>query len=507
MDARPPLTRPAPEAAFWALVTGARHAGRVAGTEQDPDGARFALGVLDFDLSAGAPHPPGYPVYVAAAKAVRALGLAEDPAVALGLVSALASAGLALAVFAVADRLAGRWAARGAAALLLASPLVGLFATRAMSDLPGAALAWGILALALAADAHRGQPGAGIPASAAAIAFGLLAGVRPSALPFALPALAVALRASPRPSVPLRALAAASLAWLLPFLAVTGPADAASLSARHVAGHFGRWGGSGLTVPDPLARASGILEGLWAHGLGGAWPGQPAAALLPSLALVALGIAGARAALRGPGGLPPSRPALLVAACALAYLAWIALAQNVTRQPRHVLPLVPVACVALAAAVLPLWQATRGRPVARLALPALLLAGWTVAFLGTARLAREQRLYAPPVARLAREVAALPDAPTLAVATRDHAAWLRLRAPGVAVRPVTDLAGARALARTHTGRVVVTGEVPGARDLPPGALLLALGSDRDVVFAAATARLYQLPADPPSVLAGGPGAP
>ena len=40
---------------------------------EDLDSINFALGVRDFDVARHQPHPPGYPVFIAAAKAVRAI--------------------------------------------------------------------------------------------------------------------------------------------------------------------------------------------------------------------------------------------------------------------------------------------------------------------------------------------------------------------------------------------------------------------------------------------------
>ena len=63
---------------------------------EDLDSINFALGLRDFDVARHQPHPPGYPVYIAAGKAVHALG--TDEARALSLVGIVAGA---LGVFAL----------------------------------------------------------------------------------------------------------------------------------------------------------------------------------------------------------------------------------------------------------------------------------------------------------------------------------------------------------------------------------------------------------------------
>src|SRR5215831_2233873 len=72
-------------------------------TLEDLDSVNFALGVEHFDVGSHQPHPPGYPVYIALAKAstavVRAIApssdrdrLAADGLAALGLVTGSAAA-------------------------------------------------------------------------------------------------------------------------------------------------------------------------------------------------------------------------------------------------------------------------------------------------------------------------------------------------------------------------------------------------------------------------------
>ena len=56
----------------------------------DWDSVNFALGLDDFDVVKHQPHPPGYPIYIAAGKLV--YRLIADHAAALTLVSVLAGA-------------------------------------------------------------------------------------------------------------------------------------------------------------------------------------------------------------------------------------------------------------------------------------------------------------------------------------------------------------------------------------------------------------------------------
>src|SRR5205809_5930525 len=66
---------------------------------EDLDSVNFALGVRHFDVAHHQPHPPGYPLFILAAKAARTVAPSE--AKALGAVSVIAGALSVLALFAL----------------------------------------------------------------------------------------------------------------------------------------------------------------------------------------------------------------------------------------------------------------------------------------------------------------------------------------------------------------------------------------------------------------------
>ncbi|MFN8058692.1 MAG: hypothetical protein U0Q12_05955 [Vicinamibacterales bacterium] len=118
---------------------------------EDIDSVNFALGSHDFDVAKHQPHPPGYPLYIALARAVRpVLALASPFASPMALdVRALAIWGAilaGLAAFPLArlfraidgdDRVAV-----AATALTLGAPLVWFDASRPMSGATGLAFTW-----------------------------------------------------------------------------------------------------------------------------------------------------------------------------------------------------------------------------------------------------------------------------------------------------------------------------------------------------------------------------
>src|SRR5947199_379763 len=86
-----------------ALVFLAFHLPYLPASLEDLDSINFALGVRHFDVAEHQPHPPGYPVYIAAAKAINA-AIGNEVA-ALAALSVVAAALGALAIAALFRRL------------------------------------------------------------------------------------------------------------------------------------------------------------------------------------------------------------------------------------------------------------------------------------------------------------------------------------------------------------------------------------------------------------------
>ncbi len=290
----------------------------VPGVPWEQDEALFAAAAFDTDLVQHRPHPPGFPLWVAASKA--GLALAGDPVRALQVLSALASTAAAWALLATLSPLLGARLAIAAAAWWAFLPGVWFHAPRAFTSTPATALA-------LAAVAVWRRPGrAAWLGGTALLAAAVL--VRPVLAP---PLLALALAAAwLRRERPARVAAAAGLGALLvtagfaPLVADTGglgPYLAAL--AGHGAGHAGA-----------LHLAPWRLAGLGpVRAVGGPLP----AAVLLVLALV------------GAGALTTRLRTAWLGVTAVT-LAWLLLAHNRT-YPRYAVPamalLVPAAAAGL----------------------------------------------------------------------------------------------------------------------------------------------------------------
>ncbi len=390
--------------------------------DEDLDTLRFRLAVERFDITELRPHAPFYPVYLAVAKLIAALG--ASPRAALGLICSATGAALLIFTTLLASEILGRRAARLAALFALASPFLWLSAEKLGSDTPGLALV--TASLWLLARAHRLPERASSLRTSAIVLLGLGLGVRLSYFPFAIACTWLVARAEGGPRALLaraRDLTAGVALWLAPLILVAGARPLIAVTFAQTLGHFGQWGGSALTVSSPAARLYGLAWGLWANLLGGAWIDAPASRWIVAPILLALLLLGARRAL-------PLREALRLqpelAISMIAYFAWALLGQNTAGKPRHWLPLLPLLILALAAGADTLL--TRAR--AAIALPLLLAAEWLT---GGAALVRAHR-DPSPVAAAARflETTAATD-PRLVIAG-DAARLLLEGAPSRTIR-------------------------------------------------------------------------
>lgn len=150
----------------------------------DWDEALFALAVRDYDVSSYHPHPPGFPLFIAAAKLIPL-----DPFHALQAIVFVSSLFVFPIAFLLARELrAGAFVATGSALLLAFLPNVWVYGGTALSDVPSMTLS--MLAAALLLRGCRG-PGS---LFAGALVLGIAAGVRPQnliigAAPFVIVAL------------------------------------------------------------------------------------------------------------------------------------------------------------------------------------------------------------------------------------------------------------------------------------------------------------------------------
>ena len=285
----------------------------------DWDGLGFLESIDHFDMDRFAPHPPGYPVYVALLRL--AAVVFRDPmhtAIAVSVASGIV-------VFVCARSVTAQWgelAASLIAAAVVGSPLAWRAFTAVGSEAPALAL------VAIAYWAIRGRR-----LTFAAVALGLALGVRLSWAPLllAMPML-ITSRARPRAFL---VMTLSVLSWLVPLLAIVGPRHLVEIYGVHFAGHAQRWGGTALADPLPIGRLALFARDIFVDGIG-VDSDVVGVALAVVLVLVIAVIVQGR-------GL--SRTGTL-AAIGAPYALWIFVGQNLRDQPRHALPLV-VATIAV----------------------------------------------------------------------------------------------------------------------------------------------------------------
>ena len=232
-------------ATIVALVYLAAHLPFLPSALEDIDSINFALGLHEFDPVLHRPHPPGYPVYIAAGRLTRAAAERIDPSAdaqagdarALALLSAAGgAASIVLVAFLIL--LAGRASGYDDAAasqiapavlVLATAPLFWMSGLRPLSDMPGlaAALAVQVALMWACVRARRSTP-ALLPMALATGAAGLALGVRSQILWLTAPLLVATVfcyrHAGWRRVLPtvVGSFATGALAWAIPMVIASG---------------------------------------------------------------------------------------------------------------------------------------------------------------------------------------------------------------------------------------------------------------------------------------------
>lgn len=359
---------------------------------EETDGFHFVAGVERYSTAEMRPHFPGYPVYIWAGKLLARL--TGDAPRALHLLSVLASTltlwPLALLARAWSASLGSgpeeaRRAAFGAALVWALAPLSWLVGSEILSD--PLALLLGLGALGACWRSLDSPERAGTDLVVAAVAFGLMIGVRLPSLLLVLPLPFTVWLNRRRPVAARAAVAftAAVVGWLGWQLEREG-AGFLRAGISHIEWNIHNPGTTMLFDENPLGRPLLLLR-IVVHGLGGWWPADPLARVPVTVAVAAvLGAAAQRVARAGSA---PARilPWLFVGPYVVGAVVGLDL-----RTQRYGLPLVALAAL-LVGVGLP-----RARWPARLALASLCVAMAVVSL----PLALDHRDVAPTGAKLAR---------------------------------------------------------------------------------------------------------
>jgi 4-amino-4-deoxy-L-arabinose transferase-like glycosyltransferase len=229
----------------------------------DWDSVNLALGLDDFDVGKHQPHPPGYPIHVAAAKLLRLF--VGGHAAALTLVSALTGAAVATMFYLLVRRQLDAPYALGAALIMALTPLFWLQSGLALTDMFGMVFVLAfLLAEGAATESARGD-------LARRIACGVIAGLSLGARPhYTLLILAYWCIRGAAPPIKAKHVITAVLAfaagvalWLIPASTATGGAATYLVATiGQFNWRFGRPGASVLGTPVSFSFWFGRLLGL-----------------------------------------------------------------------------------------------------------------------------------------------------------------------------------------------------------------------------------------------------
>jgi len=181
------------------------------------DSAQFALAMDEFDVTLHQPQPPGYFLYVMAARLLNLF--IHDHNTSLITISILCSGMAAASVFYFSERLFGRDAAWYASLAFIASPSLWFHSEVALSYMPEA-----LMSVLVAISCHRALSENGKGLNLAGVLLALSGGIRQSSFVFLLPLfIYTALRSGVRKSLSAFGLTALTLAlWGVPMLYATG---------------------------------------------------------------------------------------------------------------------------------------------------------------------------------------------------------------------------------------------------------------------------------------------
>jgi hypothetical protein len=402
---------------------------------EDADSLRFALGVIDYDVTRLQPQFPGYTAFVGVVKLFYAL--VGSYALAFSITGGIGLFVLLHYSLAILKWRAAQPQGLFLGVLLIFNPMVWLLGNRYMSDLSGAACM-------LAAFYHLSRTDSQRHVLIGFFLTGILTGWRLSYAPFLIAPLVLNMILT---GGTVRTRGAQLIAgcvgvavWLVPLIVITGWDRLVATARYQTSAHFISTGGTFVTEDSWPLRIQRSISHVWTDGLGAWVPGRHPVTLLVAVGVIFLStqflwtlIHAKRTVLAKSGSgndwltWTMGNPTRLLAASAALYVVWILLFQNVIHQTRHVLPLVPPLLMLLAAG-LPNGKGS-GFPLfmARV-ITALFLIGYSITGITLAR----QHMQPAAIAQAKAFVETFVDSTTIIVA----APWVEkcLSAQGVKAR-------------------------------------------------------------------------
>ena len=296
---------------------------------EDLDSLRFALSMVDYDVTKLQPHFPAYPVFCFVGKLIYAI--TGRYALAFSLIGGVSIFLTIFFLFKIAGIRNTSSVGLIAIFMLLANPLSWLMSNRYMPDTMGVGLVLASLYFTTVQDEQPRKICLGF------FLAGVLGGVRLSCLPILIPALLMQMRGRWQTLRFIAAGAAGVAVWLAPLIILTGWESLVDAAQTHSRGHFLDFGGTISSEPGLGIRFAKLFESVWADGFGLYWNGRHPITAFTTAAL--FGILAANWRIKK----NVKRSSFLSVSFigCVVYLIWIFCFQNVVYKSRHVLPLVP----------------------------------------------------------------------------------------------------------------------------------------------------------------------
>jgi len=199
----------------------------------DEDSAHFALGIREFNVTKYQPHPPGFPAYIGMGMLLNTF--VGNGLLALTLLSALSGAGCVYVFYLLLREMANRRVALMSSFLMAITPLFWLNSVKALSDMPG--LFFTLLSLFFVYNYHKHSRRRNLLIGA--LVAGIAAGVRIHSAAILIPVIlysALLCRKDRKSALMAGGVFALTvLAWLVPVMLVTGPAEYVNVIGEQLA--------------------------------------------------------------------------------------------------------------------------------------------------------------------------------------------------------------------------------------------------------------------------------
>ena len=303
---------------------------------EDIDSMRFALSILDYNISEGRPHFPGYPIFCSIVKFIYLITNSIQISFStIGAISIFIIIYFSNLIF----RLFIKTQSQFITILLFLNPLLWNLSNRYMSDLFGLSL---LMMITYHYLYYINYPNK-LNLFYGTFVLGLLAGVRISFFPFFIPIILYFTFTENLKNqfIMFIILLFGILIWLIPLTIITDIDELYQTSIKHIYGHFYKWGGSVITTKSSyLHRAIKTFESIWADGMGSYWLGRHFITIFISAGWMLsfyyaffssnhLLISASRRTIK------------VLILSIISYFVWILLFQNVVYKPRHIIPFIP----------------------------------------------------------------------------------------------------------------------------------------------------------------------